>query len=392
MLKILYNITTNTYLFVFMALFAAGALALAIIAFIGLKSERKRTVAILSNFIAPVILIDKNHVISFINPVAKDVLDLDAKALGRQIDFKDHYSMNNFKDLIDLDVTVNTIKNKDESGNVIEELIIHHNDHDATYKVTTVNVNDDQQNHLETMKIFYDLTREKMIEKMKVEFISIAAHQLRTPLSAIKWAIKMVLDGDVGKLNKEQEKILFKGYISNERIIRLINDMLDVSRIEEEKFNYEFKKDNFLKVLAIAVKHIEVLAKRKKIELKINHPRKLPLINMDQEKMLIAMKNLLENAVEYTLPGGKIKITVKREIKFIRFKIQDSGVGIPKQDQEKLFSKFFRASNVIRMQTDGSGLGLFIVKNVIQNHNGKISFSSEEGKGTEFIFTIPINK
>jgi len=355
-------------------------------------SERKRTTAILSNFIDPIILIDRNHIINFINPAAKEILGLAAEALSQQIDPKDHYSINNFKDLIGFDITVNISNNKDEEEEDVEELIIHQDDHDVTYKVTTVDVHDDQKNRLGTMKIFYNLTREKMIDKMKSEFISIAAHQLRTPLSAIKWAIKMVLDGDVGKLNKEQEEVLFKGYASNERIIKLVNDMLDVSRIEEGRFNYEFKKDNFIELLEIAVEHIEALMKRKKIKLKIEHPKKLPLVRMDKEKILIAIENLLENAVEYTLPGGEIKITVEDGAKFIRFKIQDSGVGVPKQDQEKLFSKFFRASNVIRMQTDGSGLGLFIVKNVIQKHNGKLNFSSEEGKGTEFVFTIPIGK
>ncbi len=355
-------------------------------------SERKRTTAILSNFIDPIILIDKNHIINFINPAAKEVLGLSAEALSQQIDTKNHYSMNNFKELLNFDYTVNTIKNEDEEGKSTEELIIHHSDHDVTYKITTVDVHDDQKNRLGTMKIFYDFTREKMIDKIKSEFISIAAHQLRTPLSAIKWAIKMVLDGDVGKLNKEQEKILFKGYASNERIIKLVNDMLDVSRIEEGRFNYEFKKENFLEVLEIAVEHVRALIKSKKIKLRIKHPKKLPLVSIDKEKILIAIENLLENAAEYTLPGGEIDITIESGAKFIRFKIQDSGVGVPKQDQEKLFSKFFRASNVIRMQTDGSGLGLFIVKNVINKHNGKINFSSEEGRGTEFAFTIPTGK
>ena len=357
-----------------------------------LDSERKRTTAILSNFIDPIILISKNHIINFVNPAAKEVLGLDAGVLSKQIDTKNHYSMNNFKELLSFDYTVNPIKNEDKEGESTEELIIHHLDHDVTYKITTVDVHDDQKNRLGTMKIFYNFTREKMIDKIKSEFISIAAHQLRTPLSAIKWAIKMVLDGDVGKLNKEQEKILFKGYASNERIIKLVNDMLDVSRIEEGRFNYEFKKENFLEVLDIAVEHVGALIKSKKIKLKIKHPKKLPLISIDKEKILIAVENLLENAAEYTLPGGEINITIESGTKFIRFKIQDSGVGIPKQDQEKLFSKFFRASNVIRMQTDGSGLGLFIVKNVINKHNGKINFSSEEGRGTEFVFTIPTGK
>ena len=240
------------------------------------------------------------------------------------------------------------------------------------------------------MKIFYDTTREKAIDKMKSDFISIAAHQLRTPLSAIKWVIRMILDGDAGKLNKEQQELLDKGYLSNERIIRLVNDLLNVSRIEEGKFGFNFKKEDFLEVLAIAISNIESLATKNHQELIVKKPSKLPKIFLDKERMIMVLQNLLSNAIKYTPEYGKIKVIVKVDKQNLNVKINDQGVGIPAEDQPKLFSKFFRAANVVKLETEGTGLGLFIVKNIIEKHNGQVSLKSEEGKGTEVNFSVPI--
>ncbi len=354
-------------------------------------SEKKRTRAVLSNLVDPIILIDKNNVINFINPAAAEVLGMDSNTLSQPIKPDNHYSLNNFKDIIRFEYTANVSKTNEAERNITEEMEINRAGQAMTYKVMTVDVMDDDGQFLGVMKIFYNLTREKIIDRLKSEFISIAAHQLRTPLSAIKWAIKMVLDGDMGKLNSEQERILFKGYISNERIIKLVNDMLDVSRIEEGRFNYEYSKTDFSEPLEIAIGHLERRLEKKHIKFTVNMPKQLPLIHMDAEKIALVIENLLENAIEYTPEKGQITIKIEKGDALLRFCIKDTGVGIPETDQERIFSKFYRASNVIRMQTDGSGLGLFIVKNIIKNHGGEITYSSEEGEGTEFVFTLPIN-
>lgn len=234
--------------------------------------------------------------------------------------------------------------------------------------------------------------RGEAISKMKSEFISIVAHQLRTPLSAIKWVIKMILDGDVGKLTIEQQELLNKGYLSNERIIRLVNDLLNVSRIEEGKFGFNFEKADFQEVLNIAISNVESLVTKNHQELTIKKPSKLPKIFLDKERMIMVMQNLLSNAIKYTPEYGKIQVIIEVDKQYLQIKINDQGVGIPAKDQPKLFSKFFRAANVVKLETEGTGLGLFMVKSIIEKHNGQISLKSEEGKGTEVSFFIPINK
>jgi len=356
-----------------------------------LEAEHHKTAAIISNFIDPIIVIDKENKLSFLNPAAKEIFGFIDSDLGKILDSANNYSMDNFRKFIAtkyLTKSGATIKsnNPDE-----EEVIINYQGQELTYKVITAKVMAEKDEYLGIMKIFYNLTREKTIDRMKSEFISIAAHQLRTPLSAIKWVIKMILDGDAGELNKEQQGLLTQGYASNERIIALVNDMLNVSRIEEGRFGYSFTKDKLDEALTIVVKSLENQINNKKIKLVLTIPKKLPLLFMDRQKMTLVLQNLLENAVKYTPEYGKIEVKVKDKKKELEISVKDNGIGIPKNDQEKLFSKFFRAENVIRMQTEGSGLGLFIVKNIIEKHGGNIICKSEEGKGTEFIFNIPID-
>jgi signal transduction histidine kinase len=352
------------------------------------EEERNKTATIISNFVDPIIALDKEGKISLFNPAARSVFLMDEYDLGKKVSSKNNYSMDNFKNIIQNNFKLKKVKILMPENE--EEITINYHNQDQVYKVTTAEVKDKNSQFLGTMKIFYNLTREKMVDKLKSEFISIAAHQLRTPLSAIKWVIKMILDGDVGKLNEEQQKLLYKGYYSNERIIKLVNDMLNVSRIEEGRFGYSFKKYNIVNILKDLISNFENPIKEKKINFIFNAPKNLPSVYIDKEKMLLVFENLIDNAIKYTPVNGKIEIILSKGNHYIKIRIKDNGVGIPQKDRDKIFTKFFRANNVVRMQTEGSGLGLFIVKNIIDKHKGEISINSEEGNGTEVVFTLPI--
>lgn len=354
--------------------------------------ERRKTMAIVSNLVDPIIVLDNNNNIELFNNSAIELFGFsEEEHVGKKISSDNNLSMNNFKEFIDMDYSVKPIEDPD-SKYYSEEVSVSFSEQELTYKAMTAPVLDEDGKHIGTMKIFYDLTREKILDKLKSEFISIAAHQLRTPLAAIKWVIKMVMSGDAGELNKEQFTLLEKGYKSNERIIELVNDMLNVSRIEEGRFGYSFSDGDVVKELEIVIDSLESRINEKKIKLNIEKPKTIPHVYMDPKKIVLVLQNLIENAVKYTQDMGEINIKIEAGREFLTFHIKDNGVGIPKADQVKLFSKFFRATNVIRMQTEGSGLGLFMVRNIIQKHNGDITFNSEEGMGTEFIFTLPIAK
>ncbi len=359
---------------------------------IQLNEEKNKIAAIIANFIDPIIFVDRYNNINLINPAAKNILGLTEKSLGVSIDTSNNCPMSNFRTVIKKEFQIKEIGNLKSTDHHSEEMSILVNNQELIYKITTIRVFDDQTNHLGLMKIFVNLTREKGIDKMKSEFISIAAHQLRTPLSAIKWVIKMILDGDAGELNVEQKDLLRKGYISNERIIRLVNDLLNVSRIEEGKFGFNFEKTDFQEILTTTKSNLEGLIAKNHQELIVQKPEKLPKVYLDKERMVMVLQNLLDNAIKYTPEYGKIEIIVTTDKKFLHVKVKDQGVGISKNDQAKLFSKFFRASNALKLETEGSGLGLFIVKNIIEKHNGSIELKSEEGRGTEISFSLPIEQ
>jgi signal transduction histidine kinase len=225
---------------------------------------------------------------------------------------------------------------------------------------------------------------------MKTEFVSISAHQLRTPLSAIKWTLKMFLDGDLGELTKEQREFLEKTYQSNERMISLINDLLNVTRIEEGRYLYRVVLTDIVKICQSITDSYKEEIKKRNLKMVFHKPKKLPMVKVDVEKISLAIQNLIENSIRYTPAGGEIEIFLKEKKNEIEFSIKDTGIGIPKDQQHRVFTKFFRAPNATKMATEGSGLGLFITKNVVEAHGGKIWFESEEGKGTTFYFTLPI--
>jgi PAS domain S-box-containing protein len=378
-----------------------------------IEIEKNKTAAIIANLLDPVIVVNNQMRIILINPAAERVFNLSHKVLGRQVKVKkkEEFSLADFRDIIKVQYRVNRINEEISGKYAVEEVIIGTKEKGkekeispfqvATsdyrgavqiYKVLTANVCNEKGNCFGVMKIFYDLTREKMIDQLKSEFISIAAHQLRTPLSAIKWAIRLVLDGDMGPLNDKQKKVLLRGYISNERVINLINDMLNVSRIEEGKFGYNFTVENFGLLLDEVVKNFSEQIKSKNLKFIFKRPKRLPTVKMDRKKIKLVLENILENAIKYTPGHGTVELKVSRKGEFLKVEVKDNGIGIPTEEQEKLFTKFFRSQNVVRVQTEGSGLGLFIAYNIIKKHNGEIVCKSDEGKGTTIIFTLPLTK
>ncbi len=231
------------------------------------------------------------------------------------------------------------------------------------------------------------------LDKTKSDFISIAAHQLRTPLSAIKWTLSVLMEEEsVENLTTEQRTLLMKGYESNERIIRLINDMLVVTRIESGKVEYKKVSVHMEDIIESALIDFAAYAQARKMKLVFNKPTPaLPFMDADPDKIRSVLQNLIENAMGYTKDGGEITISCSSVAGAIEVAIQDNGPGIPKIQQSSIFNKFFRADNALKIKTDGSGLGLFIAKSIVEKHGGKIWFESTENVGTTFHFTVPLS-
>ena len=323
------------------------------------KNERNKTLAIITNFSDGLLFFNNKNILLLINPEAEKIFNIKAKEVVNK-SILELIKNPNFKTLIDL-------IGKSIKKIVRKELYIRDS---LALETSTIPI---KTGKIKTgvLVILHNITREKLIEKIKTEFVSVAAHQLRTPLSAIKWTLRMLLDGDLGEITKEQRNFIEKTYNSNERMISLINDLLDITKIEEGRYLYKKELTDFQECVDFNIKNFEDQLKRRNI--KLNHKKtktKLPKTMMDVEKIKLAIHNLIDNAIKYTPPKGEIIISIEynKKTKEIVFSIEDNGVGIPEDQQSRLFSKFFRGANVIRMETEGSGLGLFIIKNIIEAH------------------------
>jgi len=242
------------------------------------------------------------------------------------------------------------------------------------------------------IEIIRDVTHEKEIDKAKSEFVSLASHQLRTPLTTVSWYTEMILKGDVGKVLPRQKKYLKEIYQGNKRMIDLVNTLLDVSRIELGTFRAEPIETNIITLAKSILDEQKLEIKKKGLIIVENFSKDIPTFSIDPKLLRMVFQNLLTNAVGYTPPKGKIEFSISLENKNICIKVSDTGYGIPKNQQNQIFTKLFRADNVRDKDTDGTGLGLYIVKSIVENSGGKIWFESEENKGTIFYITFPLKK
>jgi len=235
-----------------------------------------------------------------------------------------------------------------------------------------------------------DITREKEIDKAKTEFVSLASHQLRTPLSTINWYAEMLLNGDAGKMKAEQVQYLQEIYKGNQRMVDLVNSLLNVSRLELGTFSVEPKMTSITKIADEAIGELKHKIEEKNINFKKEYKLNIPEMMLDEKLTMIIFQNLLSNAVKYTSEKGKVNLNLGVKGKDLEIIVADSGLGIPKKQQDKIFDKLFRADNVRQTDTEGTGLGLYIIKAILDNTGGKIRFESEENKGSKFYITLPL--
>ncbi|HYG83497.1 MAG TPA: ATP-binding protein [Verrucomicrobiae bacterium] len=243
-----------------------------------------------------------------------------------------------------------------------------------------------------TEKLRHTNQKLKQLDAAKDEFVSMASHQLRTPLTSIKGYLSMVIEGDAGKLNPTQEKLLKEAFTSSERMVRLIGDFLNVSRIRTGKFILEKSEVNLAELVKDEVEQLRSTADSRQLTLEYEAPSAIPTLQLDHNKIQQVIMNLIDNAIFYSHAGDSIKIELLKDDKNVVLRIKDTGIGVPAKEKPRLFTKFYRASNARRQRPDGTGIGLFMAQKIIVAHGGSIIFESEEGKGSTFGFRLPLKK
>jgi len=241
--------------------------------------------------------------------------------------------------------------------------------------------------------VFRDITEERKIDNVKTEFFSVAAHQLRTPLGAMRWNLEMLLNNDLGPLSPKVNDLILQIYRSNQRMIRLVNDLLSVSRIEQRRIPNDPRPINVLEVIEDVIQELDIEFKKSDIKVSVDTKnKKMPSIVIDSRRFRDVALNLVSNAIKYNTKGGTVTITLQYQSGHLIFSVQDTGIGIPQKDQADLFTKFHRAENAILKEPEGSGLGLYIVKSYVGEWNGTIHFESTQNKGTVFTIEIPVKE
>jgi PAS domain S-box-containing protein len=347
-----------------------------------LAAEHGRVLSLLESVKLGVVMLDLNFNVLSSNAAAKEILEIKTE---ENVKFKD---LETKLKSADLSHSLSYYVGEKKVVNIQEAKF-----NSRYYRLFLSPVRDvERKEFIGAVIVIEDITEAKMVDQMRTEIISTTSHQLRTPLSVVKGNLEMLVNGDLGKVPKGQAEILQEALAGNERMIHLVNDLTDVSKITEGNLGLDFKDENFWSVVEEAVKEIKPLADQNKTKFVFKSTKEVFLVKIDKQRIKQVIQNLISNAVKYGSHDGSGVVEVKTEKtdNLVELIIKDNGAGIPKNEQRKIFEKFFRASNATKLDPgSGTGLGLFIVKSIVELHKGKIWFESEEGKGTTFYLTLP---
>ncbi len=343
------------------------------------REEGNRLLSVINFFIDGILFLDEKQKIALINPKAEKILKIKSSNIFGQSPLR----LNHFPNISPL---VPFLAEKPNSSFQKEIKI-----NDNLFLLIKITPIFSKNQFLGSIVVLKDITKEKMIEKTQSDFVTLAAHQFRTPSSAIKWALSMLLEEDLSNLTEKQKDTIKKVYNTNNRTITLINNLLDFTKMEKGR---SLLKTSLLQIedflIEIVEKHKERINDKKiKLSLQLS-PTPLPKLMLDSVKIKIALENILDNAIRYTPAKGSIDIYFKEKGDDIKIYFKDTGIGIPSSQQKKIFTHFFRAHNVHQVYTEGVGLGLFLTKSIIEAHGGILRFQSVENKGSLFIITLPI--
>jgi signal transduction histidine kinase len=238
--------------------------------------------------------------------------------------------------------------------------------------------------------VFRDVTNEREVDRMKTQFVSMVSHELRTPLTSIKGFIDLILEGEVGDVPNEQAEFLQIVRNNADRLVSLVNDLLDVSRIDSGKIHLQPAPVALDPLIREVSESLRSHLREKGHTLSLDLPDALPPVLADRDRLVQILGNLLSNANRYTPPGGTIVVRAAANVRQVRIEVEDTGIGLSPEEQQQVFSRFFRARNRATQEAGGTGLGLAITRALVELHGGTIEVQSTPGQGSTFSFTLPM--
>lgn len=357
-----------------------------------LENAKSRVETILTSIGDAVFAVDLKGSIILMNSIAEELSGFTfAEAKGKHYTEVFRFILEEKPDIPYAPFVENVIKTGEKQNLSSHTQLIHRNGTRTSISDSAAPIRDSHGAISGCVVVFRDFGRERELERAKDTFLSIAAHQLRTPLGSMRWNLEMLLAGDIGKLDPEIQKVTTQIYESNRRLITLVNDLLNVSRIDQKRVPYNPEPVDLVATTNSIIKEVDILAKRRNIAVEFIYAKaEMHKLTLDKKRYVESIENLLSNAVKYSRDNGTVQIIFSHpRAGWMHIQIKDSGIGIPEKDKKNIFSKFFRAENAIKSEAEGTGLGLFVVKSYVEQMGGSIDYMSEEGVGTTFSVQIP---
>jgi PAS domain S-box-containing protein len=350
------------------------------------RHEGHTLLSILNSFTCGLIVTDWGTNIVLLNEKAASLFDLtQEKALGHPIStrIKSDELLSFFMRAIESDSSLAKLMAGEEPVVKVGEKVL---------RVHVDPIKNEAGNIIGAAGLFRDVTTVSAMDELKADFFSMVSHELKSPLSSLLMQISVVMDGLAGDLNPKQLDLLGKAKGKTKGMITLVNDLLDYRRIEEGKSIQKIESLDLAEILQRTVELMRLSAEEKGIDMTCEIAEKLPSLSGDRGGVEAIFVNLISNALKFTPKGGNVNVSLNKAGKDIRFKVVDNGIGIPPEDIDRIFDKFYRIKTEETRSISGSGLGLSIVKGIVDAHNGSIHVQSEVGKGATFIVSLPVEK
>jgi PAS domain S-box-containing protein len=349
--------------------------------------EKARIDNIIHNLSEGMVVVDPEGKIILVNSTAESLLGITKNDMGKPIRevIKDEHLLTLAKHIA-----------LEKEGSVQKDIELV-SPNEATKRVLRTSqavVEDYNGNTVGMVTILNDITKQKEIEKLKSEFLATVSHELRTPLVAIEKSISLILNKEAGDVSETQTQFLSIAERNLKRLGLLINDLLDLSKLEARKMELKPETVILEKIISDSIESLNNWAKTKSIRIEKVIPADIPEVNLDPNKIIQVLNNLIGNAIKFTPQGGSITVglVLSKEDGVIKVSVADTGMGIAKEDLPKVFDKFYQTQERAPTDISGTGIGLAIVREIVELHGGKVWAESEKGQGARFIFTLPLRK
>ncbi|HTZ11675.1 MAG TPA: ATP-binding protein [Candidatus Margulisiibacteriota bacterium] len=344
--------------------------------------DKKNTEAVIRSVAEGLVVVDAQGKVVMMNPAAEKLLGVSKKdKIGKSI----------YSDLKEEQLITFAKDSPDKQGKEIE-LISPHDETKKTLRASTAVLENENGQTVGMVSVLSDITKQKALDQMKTNFVASVSHELRTPLVAIDKSLSLILDGAAGAVSETQEKFLTIAERNLKRLNILVNDLLDLSKLEAGKVELKVKASSVPELINDSVETLNTWAQTKSVTINTKTDEGLPQLNVDPDRINQVLNNLIGNAIKFTPQGGNIAVEAKlsSDGNAVEISVEDNGIGISPEDLPKVFDKFYQSGERVSTDINGTGIGLAIAKEIVTLHGGKIWAESEKDKGAKFTFTLPV--